>query len=89
MRSVNFNRIIFLVNSDKPERPVNSSNFVFPVDIHTLDSNKPLRPVNSSNVRPVDVCKRIPSAISNKIVRTVDSKNVGPIDTRKSVFCQF
>ena len=42
-RSVNFNKIICPVNSDKPERlvtsstlvyPVNSSNFVLPVDIH-------------------------------------------------------
>ena len=48
VRSVNFNKIICPVNSDKPERPVissalvcpvNSSDFVFPVDIHTVDSH--------------------------------------------------
>ena len=104
VRSVNFNTIIYPDNSDKPERPVNSSilvhpvnssNFVLPVNIHTVDSNKPLHPVNSSNVRPVDVCKPIPSVNSNKILRVVNSnkpvnsKNVCLADTRKPVSCQF
>ena len=104
VRSVNFNTIICPDKSDKPERPVNSSilvhpvnssNFVLPVNIHTVDSNKPLHPVNSSNVRPVDVCKPIPSVNSNKILRVVNSnkpvnsKNVCPVDTRKPVSCQF
>ena len=52
--SVNINKIICTVNSDKPEHPVNSStlvrpvnsiNFVLSVDIRTVDSNKPLRPL--------------------------------------------
>ena len=73
--------------------PVNSSNFVLPVDNQNVDSNKPLRPFNSSNVNvhPVDVRKPIPSVNSNKIVRTVNSnkpvnsKIERPVDTRKPV----
>ena len=99
--SVNFNKTICLVNSDKPERPdktstlarlVISSNFVLSVNIRTVDTNKPLCLVNSSKfVSSVDVHKPIPSVNSNKTVRTVNSnkpvnsKIERPVDTRKPV----
>ena len=92
VRSINFSIIICSVKSNKPERPVsssallypvNSSNFVLPVDIHPVDSNKPLRPVNSSNVHPVDVRKPIPSVNSNKIVRIVNSNK--PVNSKMYV----
>ena len=50
VRSVNFNKIVGTVNSNTHAlvRLVSSSNFVRPVDIHTVNSNKPFHPVNSS-----------------------------------------
>ena len=75
VRPFNSNKPGCPISSNTLVRSVNSSNFVHPVDIRTVDYNKPFRPViNSSKpVRPASVCKAIRLVDSNKIARTVSS----------------
>ena len=48
VRPVDTRKTVCCVNSSTLISPVNSNNFVLPVDICTIDSNKSLHPVNSS-----------------------------------------
>ena len=75
VRSVKFNKVVCIVNSNKTGRSNNSSKFVRPVDIC-----KSMRPVNSNKILPTN------KPANSKTVHPVNSSNsVRPTDVRKLV----